>query len=457
MKRTIVGITLIVLAFALLVPAIISEIQQDRLVFLTSIAILLLGVCLVVPEAVPTLRSVLVLLTSLVRGSGCGRGGEPPATPLDKFGPGSKKPEPTLEEADAGRIISSMFYTSVPTYVLNQDFHFIDWNPAFDLIFGQIPGVALGGHVSSFVVHLDDADELTKKAEEKFHSAPVDVDIEQLVYCSDRFGRMTFSKLATKVFDAHTGDTIGWNVVLNLDQIEKRQALDDVLKQKLEEQVFWAKYAASYDQVVMGFSEYRNLVQLHCDAVEKETQILDLGAGTGNVTRDLLKSGKTVTALDIAQPMLNHLRAKCRKWSGKLTVVRRNVESLQVRDLGSYDGAVMMNSLMYIENPGELLKRICQILRTNGVIALSVPHETSDVRALFKAIYAEMTPKVASARWRDHFERVKDLNFTMDKDSRLKRFSADEIMQMLSAAGLSRISAPIIVYAGQGIFVTARK
>jgi 2-polyprenyl-3-methyl-5-hydroxy-6-metoxy-1,4-benzoquinol methylase len=52
---------------------------------------------------------------------------------------------------------------------------------------------------------------------------------------------------------------------------------------------------------------------LACKYNPNPLRVLDLGAGTGNLTLPLLTAGYHVTALDMSAEMLNHLREKARK------------------------------------------------------------------------------------------------------------------------------------------------
>lgn len=49
---------------------------------------------------------------------------------------GFRKAPPALAKADTELIRDMLFEATVPTYILNQDYHILDWNPAFEVAFG---------------------------------------------------------------------------------------------------------------------------------------------------------------------------------------------------------------------------------------------------------------------------------------------------------------------------------
>src|SRR5262245_63868775 len=68
----------------------------------------------------------------------------------------------------------------------------------------------------------------------------------------------------------------------------------------------WSIYSASFDRVLPKFPPYKTLIEDVIAVVPKgNLSVVDLGAGTGNVTRALLDRGHRVTAIESNLGMLD--------------------------------------------------------------------------------------------------------------------------------------------------------
>jgi ubiquinone/menaquinone biosynthesis C-methylase UbiE len=88
----------------------------------------------------------------------------------------------------------------------------------------------------------------------------------------------------------------------------------------LRHSLMWSEYALSYDSVLNNTEIYPHLLrtllgekQPGPEPIPANTTILDLGAGTGNVTRVLAEPSaqRLIIAIDNNSMMLNILRRKC--------------------------------------------------------------------------------------------------------------------------------------------------
>jgi hypothetical protein len=71
-------------------------------------------------------------------------------------------------------------------------------------------------------------------------------------------------------------------------------------------------YATGYDRVLSKLPNYRDMLERHVKKIAPGPgmHVLDLGAGTGNLTVAVLAQGTQVTAVDVNVAMLAQLRAK---------------------------------------------------------------------------------------------------------------------------------------------------
>ena len=138
----------------------------------------------------------------------------------------------------------------------------------------------------------------------------------------------------------------------------------------------YSDFSISYDREVkrdLHYTAYLRLPELvinHLDSAAPE--ILDLGCGTGLSSLLFFKSGFRVTGIDGTRAMIER--------AGRLPFRRlicQDLEkSLRVRDL-SFDAAVMIGVMEYINDPAALLTRVRGKLRRGGVFGLTVPQRSS--------------------------------------------------------------------------------
>jgi predicted TPR repeat methyltransferase len=135
-------------------------------------------------------------------------------------------------------------------------------------------------------------------------------------------------------------------------------------------------FSVSYDREVkrdLRYTAYLRVPELvirHLDAAAPE--ILDLGCGTGLSSLLFFKSGCRVTGIDGTRAMIERAgRLPYRK------LICQDLEkSLRVKDL-SFDAAVMIGVMEYLDDPVALLARVRGKLRRGGLFGLTVPQRSS--------------------------------------------------------------------------------
>ena len=101
-----------------------------------------------------------------------------------------------------------------------------------------------------------------------------------------------------------------------------------------------------------------------------DQRVLELGAGTGEITRLLCGLGHRVTAVDIAEGMLDRCRAKLKQEvdRGRLNVVLGDAEHPMVE--GPFDAIVCRHLLWTLPDPRGSAERWLQLLRPGGTILI---------------------------------------------------------------------------------------
>ena len=153
-------------------------------------------------------------------------------------------------------------------------------------------------------------------------------------------------------------------------------------------------YADPYP-LVIHWSQYALLRDLHLaflvsdDSIEN---ILDVGAGTGYQTMELLKAGKKVTAIDLSQEMLEKLKRFMPNDYGAndsaLTVRNMDGQALDFKD-ESFDAVTGMNAYYNFPDPVKGFQEAFRVLKDGGRFLLSGPKEGTDVDFL---VYMSATP-----------------------------------------------------------------
>jgi SAM-dependent methyltransferase len=89
---------------------------------------------------------------------------------------------------------------------------------------------------------------------------------------------------------------------------------------------------------------------------------VDVGAGTGAATRELLRRGATVLAVDRSPAMLAELTRQTR---GKVPTMIGDIRRLAIND-DTYDVAVAAFVINHLADPGAGVKELCRITRAGG-------------------------------------------------------------------------------------------
>jgi len=164
----------------------------------------------------------------------------------------------------------------------------------------------------------------------------------------------------------------------------------------------FAKAAAAYDR---GRPTYppdaiRHLVE-RLD-LRPGRRVLDVGAGTGKLTRLLVPSGAHLSAVEPVEAMRNRLRVDL----PNVEVIEGVAEQVPVPD-GSVDAVVIAQAFHWFDGP-RALAECHRVLRRDGSLAL-VWNERVErigwVRELTRIMepFEDGTPRVRSGRWREAF------------------------------------------------------
>jgi ubiquinone/menaquinone biosynthesis C-methylase UbiE len=347
---------------------------------------------------------------------------------------GAPPPGPSLGVQDTSRLTLDLMG---PFYTLDNNYYFLDWNPAFEMLVAKPLGLARADHSVDFIKQLDNCNEVIERSKNVFALGkdPL-VDTEDLLFRSPAYGLIKFRKIAGLINDQR-GNPSSWTVNLNIASAEKETELWGDLEQRLQDVVNWSRYAVSYDRLLTPFTDYNDLISLVVSQVGDAKLCADLGAGTGNATLKLLQthSDREVWAVESNETMLQYLKQKVGAHLGRLTAVKDDVVRLGALRYKSdyFDAALMINVLYAVEDPLECLRQAYRILKPEGVLVLSTPHRDTDVKKLLSQLRAALRSNGLFESLAEEFETLKLVHEKMDH--MIHRDSKAEIRGYLQSAG----------------------
>lgn len=364
-----------------------------------------------------------------------------------------------------------------PMYMLDSQYRIIDWNNAFALAFDRSMEGRRGQSVMEWVYFLDNYREVLENGEKAFsdpNNLPP-IHVEEILYNSLSYGKVSGKKRAYRIPD-DDGQVMGWLVTIELcfDDKGKKSGFYTDLLTSLKYGLMWSEYALSYDAVLNNTRVYPELIgtligeeNSDLDIPAFDARILDLGAGTGNITKRLADGGteRLIVALDNNPMMMNILRSKCQRYlrqndSGPgVIATRQDITSLfGLRE--EYFDFIFLNNVLYSldeEHATRCLDEAFRVLKTSGEIRISGPKKNVNLGVLLKRFEEDLKKAGKLDELREQLEHVKSINVKYLQPM-LHKWDAADIDRMLGNAGFK--DAYYIneqVYAGQSRIVCARK
>ncbi|MDD3619008.1 MAG: class I SAM-dependent methyltransferase, partial [Desulfobulbaceae bacterium] len=178
------------------------------------------------------------------------------------------------------------------------------------------------------------------------------------------------------------------------------------------------------------------------------SRILDVAAGTGEVTRLLQQEGHQVISLDQSREMLR------RAADGGAVAALGRAEELPFAG-ESFDALTFTYLLRYVEDPLSCMRELARVVRPGGSIGMV---EFGRPRGLWGALWRFYTRNCLplAGKYIGHGWEQVGTFLGPNIDAFWRRFPGDGLIELWEEAGLDRVERTNMSLGG-GIFMTGRK
>lgn len=363
-----------------------------------------------------------------------------------------------------------------PMYMLDRNFRVIDWNIAFNLCFDRTLEGRRGLSILDWTYFLDNYEDVLSHGIEVFSENKIlpHIDIEKIYYTSIRYGKIEGIKRAYQIPD-DDGNYLGWLVTIDITFNETENAIlyQENLFTALHKTLVWSEYSLCYDKVLNSTSIYQDLIQTLIGnrkpgplPIHESSVILDIGAGTGNITYQLIHQSPQnfIVAIDNNPLMLNTLRLKCSSYMRNdrlgpgIVAIKQDAVSLLGLNNDFFDYVIINNVLYSMSEDDALtcLKEAFRVLKPGGEIRISEPQKSTDVNKVLEQIKLDLEKTGSYAKLEKDFIKLKHINETSLKPL-LNRWSIDELERILLQEFNDITYRTDHIYADQSMLICARK
>ncbi len=219
-------------------------------------------------------------------------------------------------------------------------------------------------------------------------------------------------------------------------------------------------YANGYDRVLLNLPTYREVLERHVRKIAPRAgmRLLDLGAGTGNLTLALLEAGAHVTAVDNNAAMLRELRRKMAGYDETLEIVEQDACNLSPWRDGAFEAVSIGLVLFSIVDPQDArtaLREAMRVLSPGGVLVVTEPRRSFKMRELLEQTRQHLEQD--SPLWeklRPDWDTIVSANETITPEGR-ETVNADEVERTCKDRGYSVSRAE--AYWGHCATIVAKK
>jgi len=353
------------------------------------------------------------------------------------------------------QLACGLYYAPLPALTLDAEGRVLDYNLALDVLAGDELNGRRYFPLDGLVQRL-----APRVAQGSLFPGANGSPLAKCTLNADGLGSVHLTAAETMCHDPATSKAIGrivsWEVIAadGEDWFHKRY------RERLDHQLTWDTYAASYDRVLNLMPYYREVVERHRAALAATVPgpIVDLGAGTGNLAEALMSTGRQVTVVDNSRAMVDKLRSKpalAAEMGKRLTVIEASAEFLPMIADASFAGASILLALFDMGAPEQALDTAVRVLRPGGTLVVTELKQCFQLDRILEECERHLRAIGRYDELAGDLHRVVKSNRQLAPGS-LSRFQAESVFESLTARGFHDLSF-VDSHFGQCATVTGRK
>ena len=338
------------------------------------------------------------------------------------------------------------YYAPFPLFRLNDDWKVVDINLATQVLFKPILHDGFEESINRLVAGLQShalgasaSTDYTSLERDEFKDAVTDTVNGSID--SEEYGKVNFKLTIISLPNPDSENLLERTAYVEINTVELEEACRDNFQRVLQHQLIWESYAISYDFILNEQDYYREVLNRHITALSESgvNRVIDIGAGTGNVTIPLLVAGRSVTAIDISRAMLDKMHYKLSSLDNpKIKILMQSAEDLTEFPDSSFDGVNILLALFDMVDPVAALNEAIRVLRRGGVIIITEPKKMFDLSSLLSQAKKFLEGKGLYDELSSHWACVTRANKKIDPSKRSPLFIED-IEERLVKAGFEII------------------
>ncbi|WLA74091.1 methyltransferase domain-containing protein [Bradyrhizobium diazoefficiens] len=305
------------------------------------------------------------------------------------------------------------FYSPSPSLEI-KDGLIVDTNLICRVLLDATDGSLHGKPVKSLLAKLPlDEDDLGF-GEPQFDLDSITARLNPLEIASETFGKIDVRAFSRPMINLISGRPVGMSWDWAIKEVEREAEFLKTFREQLTRSLKWDVYSTNYDRVLPLCEYYSNAVARHVSYLtppeaEDIVKVCDIGAGTGNLSLQLLEKGCHVTAVDLSRSMLRQLKAKTTiGYSSRLRILQQSAERLPQLDNSSFDAVTVMMALYGMKKPTEALDECIRILKDGGKLVITEPTAQLDVEKIIKGAEASLKEKGLLEALAEPWQRVQE-------------------------------------------------
>ncbi len=219
----------------------------------------------------------------------------------------------------------------------------------------------------------------------------------------------------------------------------------------------WEHHFKYYDLFQNNSERYRKTIDLHLKELKYFKKILDTGAGSGNLTFELLKQDKEVTAIDLDEFSLEILKQKCKEYKNKLKILKMDVQKLAFRN-NEFGAVSSMFVIPFVKDNKKYFSEVYRVLRKGGKFTISAWAPVSDSwYGIMDLLEKELEQKGLLPKYQKEWEYIQESSKAHVKNV-VKGPKVEELKLMLDESGFKNIrDYPKNPYNKYAYFITCEK